>query len=213
MAVAASEATPECQPKVVTCPAWARTQLKNTSDSATHAIRFTKDFISVTSRLLGLFRATEDGCGATIANTGLCPGYVERNYRRCGNQSRRAHVCVGRDHESEDHSKTYCVLNNWRPPGSVTRGASGPSRASNFLIGSSCKRKNLNPTSRGFPAASLAAKSLVERVIYASIGSSRTFGSDEWIMCTSPSGPWAIRPVWPTKALPPKMSFWGAPPF
>src|SRR4051812_6056968 len=51
---------------------------------------------------------------------------------------------------SEDHSRDYCVF-SCPPPGRVTRGASAPSMAFNFIIGSSCKRKNLNPTSRGFP--------------------------------------------------------------
>src|SRR3954453_17093824 len=80
--------------------------------------------------------------------------------------NRDAHIsALARDHESENHSKTYCVFSNSPPPGSVTRGASGPSISTNFLIGCSCKRKNLKPTSRGFPDLSLAAKSLVDRAI------------------------------------------------
>src|SRR3954469_22677125 len=111
MEVAASDATPECQPNVVTSPACARTQLKSASDSATHAIRFTNDFISLTSKLLG-YSATEDDAAQQSPTLAYVGDTWKRNYRYCGNQSRRAHLCVGRDHESEDHSKTYCVLNN-----------------------------------------------------------------------------------------------------
>src|SRR4051812_28432502 len=87
--------------------------------------------------------------GKQIANTGLRRGFVERNYRLAVT-NRDRHTCAFVATTIRRSFETYWVLNNCRPPGSVTRGASGPSRPSNFLVGSSCKRKNLNPTRRGF---------------------------------------------------------------
>src|SRR3954451_22402631 len=148
----------------------------------------------------------------------MCGGRVKRicrksgpdNYRNKSPQRRRPHEKAELRPISEDHSLNYCIF-SWPPLGRVTRGASGPSMASKFISGSSCKRKNLNPTNRGFPDLSFFLRSFVEREIYESIVSSRTFGSLEWIRCTSPFLPWAINPTCPTKALPPNISFCGAP--